>query len=1197
MTRARLRVASTALAAVSLAVTLGASPARSADASSRAAGVSQPSITLSTSSAGATAVTWSATFAVSASGGLTGAAGTITLTAPTGTKFAGDSGQVFDATTMSGTGATSAPLSATGSNTETYRVGPSVQAGDAITIVVPDLTNPTALSTTDTLSVSTSADTTPVASAPFSITAPGSPGAVRAALSSAAAGATQITCSVSFGLSATGGLVGGLGKVTVAAPSGTVFTTAGATLYDLNTRSGTSSMGGPVSGAGTNVATYRVGASVSSGDSVSLVIPQVTNPAAGSNTLSVSTSSDSVAASSSTYATTAPLAVTALGVSRSSQVTGATGVTYSAAFAVSATGGLVGGSGTVTLAAPAGTVFTTAGASLYDVTTRSGSGSVGGPISGAGTNVATYRVVANLSPGDTVTLVIPQVTNSGTSGGTLAASTSSDLAGTVAITQAWAPAQPLVSLSSHAVNANHVQMAVTFVASGSAPLVAGTGWITLSAPGGTVFSDLPAHLVDSTTASGTNDAALVSGAGTDTATYQVRSTVNASDTVTLIEDDVTNPPTTATVKLSLTTSSGVTSQTSRSFTVVKGGARTAPVVHLSTAAVRAGHVSASISFTLSSTGALRGGLGTFTITGRAGTVFKNLPVHLVDTTTPSGTADSTLVSPAYSSTATYRVSRDVAAGDAVTVIVDDLPNPPTVSAANTMSVSTSSDTAAVSSAAYSTVARQSLAQLGLSIDRSAAGESEATYLLSATTSSTGGLAGGHGTITVNGAPGTVFFSSNATVYVPAARSTASAAYLAGAGSRTVTFLFPNDIGAGTRFLLAIPLVTNAPAATTSAVLTAGTSSDMPTASVTYTITAKPQLSVTYYVTERSNHAVARVELDANGGLYQDDRYFVTGLPGGGPDSAVFDHAGDLLVSNPDVGTITSLKATTGAVINPQVNATLLTTVADMALDPQSNTLWAIEYNASGASAIASVALSDGTTTSSNPSSISGLGGIIFNGSGSRLFVTSHSGAVDEISRTDGHLIRSLAVSGPDGMTFDPASGHLFMSGCGGLCEVAIGTDSSPTLTLFKSYTGFASDGITADGKGDIGGATGTCCLSLIKLSTGVVTTISSNIPSADDVAPLVGNGAPPLAISTTALPNATASTPYSGQVIASGGTTPYSWSVSAGALPSGFSINGATGAITGTTSSTGTFSFAVKVTDASPTVQTATRPLSITVNP
>jgi hypothetical protein len=89
----------------------------------------------------------------------------------------------------------------------------------------------------------------------------------------------------------------------------------------------------------------------------------------------------------------------------------------------------------------------------------------------------------------------------------------------------------------------------------------------------------------------------------------------------------------------------------------------------------------------------------------------------------------------------------------------------------------------------------------------------------------------------------------------------------------------------------------------------------------------------------------------------------------------------------------------------------------------------------------------------------------------------------------------------------------------------------------------------------------------------------------------------PLAITTTTLSNATVGIAYNATLQSSGGTPPVTWAVTVGLLPAGLTLNTSTGAITGSPTTAGTSNFTVKATDsATPTAQTATQALSITVN-
>lgn len=93
-----------------------------------------------------------------------------------------------------------------------------------------------------------------------------------------------------------------------------------------------------------------------------------------------------------------------------------------------------------------------------------------------------------------------------------------------------------------------------------------------------------------------------------------------------------------------------------------------------------------------------------------------------------------------------------------------------------------------------------------------------------------------------------------------------------------------------------------------------------------------------------------------------------------------------------------------------------------------------------------------------------------------------------------------------------------------------------------------------------------------------------------------GNTAPaPLAVTTTAVPGATANTAYSTTLSANGGTSPYTWSLSGGALPTGFTL-ASNGTLSGTTSATGPFTFTAQVKDSASPAQTVSQALSLTVS-
>lgn len=87
----------------------------------------------------------------------------------------------------------------------------------------------------------------------------------------------------------------------------------------------------------------------------------------------------------------------------------------------------------------------------------------------------------------------------------------------------------------------------------------------------------------------------------------------------------------------------------------------------------------------------------------------------------------------------------------------------------------------------------------------------------------------------------------------------------------------------------------------------------------------------------------------------------------------------------------------------------------------------------------------------------------------------------------------------------------------------------------------------------------------------------------------------PLTVITSSLPNGTTGTVYSSSLQANGGTGPYIWSITSGNLPAGLTLATNTGVLSGTPTASGSFQFAVTVTDSATTPQTSTSHLSFSI--
>jgi prepilin-type N-terminal cleavage/methylation domain-containing protein len=89
-----------------------------------------------------------------------------------------------------------------------------------------------------------------------------------------------------------------------------------------------------------------------------------------------------------------------------------------------------------------------------------------------------------------------------------------------------------------------------------------------------------------------------------------------------------------------------------------------------------------------------------------------------------------------------------------------------------------------------------------------------------------------------------------------------------------------------------------------------------------------------------------------------------------------------------------------------------------------------------------------------------------------------------------------------------------------------------------------------------------------------------------------------LRIVTDSLATATEETAYPTTTLeATDGTTPYTWTITSGALPPGLALTPGTGAISGTPTIDGSYNFTIQATDSDNPQRTATKSLTITVNP
>ncbi len=524
-------------------------------------------------------------------------------------------------------------------------------------------------------------------------------GSVTGATAVAQPDTAGTTANYTVGFTTPSALAGGSATVTLASAGNAVTFPATVSDYFVVDNSHPSS-GVTVSNAalasGGHTVTLTLGVSVPAGSSMSVYVIGATNPpAAGSYSLEVSTSANSVPASTADFQIVATATAPTFAPTASPALVGGTSTytigVWKAAAAVNAGGNIV-----VSSSAGAGTSdnvgfpTVTSDYKVTDLTTGASSAPQAvtvAPVGGASSGQqVTLQVATAIAAGDELSVTVDGVRNptstqtdvvtAAAPAGTTPASASLQIGTSVA--------NATIALSESGAGATGVVYTVGFK---PATALAAGGTVTVVAPVGTSFAGATVTVVDSThvASSATVPAASVhvSAAGGSTTnnelSFSVPNSITAGDSVFVEIQGVANPPAGtyggSAGNFTVVTSAAVVPAPVPSYTVT---AAAAPA--LATIEVNPTTPEASATYTigdLRATADLVAGSATITLDAPQGTVLPGAAVDYTvgDLSTGPGSAHPASVLGGGSDTVTLGLGATVASGDFIDIVVDGVVNP------------------------------------------------------------------------------------------------------------------------------------------------------------------------------------------------------------------------------------------------------------------------------------------------------------------------------------------------------------------------------------------------------------------------------------------------------------------------------------------------------------------------------------------
>ncbi len=653
------------------------------------------------------------------------------------------------------------------------------------------------------------------------------------------------------------------------------------------------------------------GSTVRPGDAVLITLGEVANPGSTltNPTVSLFTSSETTAvnsAATANYQVVGQNPVTNVTADNSSvtQAAGARTV-YKVGFTASATGGLAGAAGSqITITLPNTSDITQIfSVSITDTTTATQVGNFcAHTAAGVNPPVLTCSIFNGsvVRPGDAVLITLDELTNptGAIANPTVSVSTTSD---TAAVNSAATASYQVVGQNPvtnvTADNSSVTQAAgartvykVGFTASATGGLAGAAGsQITITLPNTSDITQIfSVSITDTTTATQVGNFCAHTAAGVNppvlTCSIFNGSVVRPGDAVLITLDELTNPTgaiANPTVSVSTTSdTAAVNSAATASYQVVGQNPVTNVTADNSSVTQAAGARTVyKVGFTASATGGLAGAAGSqITITlPNTSDITQIFSVSITDTTTATQVGNfcahtAAGVNPPVLTCSIFNGSV-VRPGDAVLITLDELTNPTGAIANPTVSVSTTSDTAAVNSAAtpnYQVVTGHQISAPSIALSNQAPSAAGVTYTVGFTTSSTGGLAGAAGsqiTITVANGTDLTHISSvtitDTTTGIQVGNFCAHTAAGVNPPILTCSIFNGSSVGPAQGVSVKVVGITN-PATTASDVALISTSSDLPQVAGNYSIGGNPPPPTVTSISPPSGPAAGGTAVTING---------------------------------------------------------------------------------------------------------------------------------------------------------------------------------------------------------------------------------------------------------------------------------------------------------------------------------------------